>query len=65
MSFLLFLILVVLGFTLLCLWRISTSLAIIAGCMGFDEVKKAGILEEIRESAEREILAAARKGGIA
>lgn len=60
MSFLLFLVLLAVGFAGFQLWRIQQALTMISACIGFDEVKKAGMLEEIRASAQQQLEAAAR-----
>jgi enamine deaminase RidA (YjgF/YER057c/UK114 family) len=61
MSFLLLFVLLVIGFAGYQLWRIANALLVIAGCIGFDEMKKAGILEEMRAQAQQ-VLETAAKG---
>lgn len=60
MSFLLLLALVAIAFSGYQLWRIANALLVIAGCIGFDEMKKAGILEEMRQGAQELLETAAR-----
>lgn len=61
MSFLMFLVLVVVGFAGWQLWRIAEALIVIAACVGFDEAKKAGVIEEMLGSARQQIADAAAK----
>jgi len=55
MSFLVFLMLAAIGFAGVQLWRIAQALIIISACVGFDEAKKAGMLEELTGDIRREL----------
>lgn len=58
MSFLLFLLLAAFGFIGVQLWRIAQALIIISACVGFDEAKKAGMLEELTGDMRKQLATA-------